>query len=103
MELSSPTIPGWGGARAGSPRPSPVVQRGSSAGSLLTAPPANPAVTCSLLQLQAQPLLQQLQGDLLPCPAGSPEVQGDLIDGVPTKIAVDTEGSHSRFPPELNC
>lgn len=87
---------GWGEACS----PSPVVQRGSSAGSQ---PPANPAVTCSLLQLQPQPVLQQLQGNLLPRPPGPPEVQGDLVDGVATKVAADTEGSHSAFPPEMNC
>jgi len=56
-------------------------------------------LTCRLLQLQPQPLLQELHGDLLPCPAGSPEVQGHLIDGVATKVAVDTEGkSFNRAP-----
>lgn len=101
---------GWGGARACSSRPSSVwhtvdgmVQRGSSAGcpqppQPAHSPPAGPAVTCSLLQLQPQALLQQLQGNLLPCSAGSPEVQGDLIDGVAPKIAADTEGVTQYFP-----
>lgn len=55
---------------------------------------ASRAPTCGLQQLQPQPLLQELQGDLLPRPTGPPEVQGYLIDGVAPNIAVDRR-SHS--------
>lgn len=47
------------------------------------------APTCKLQHLQPQLLLQELHGDLLPCPSSSPEVQGNLVDGTATNIAAD--------------